>query len=416
MALLCYHTQIDRRDDGDAETYIYPPRALETHKTPARPSTFASENFKYSTNRPMCYLGIVDPLHGRVTPQFPKVEYVEPVLELFRPGDIVYDRRFPVVPVANSIYKRQDTVDMGSPSKGNGDAKTTGQRDLKFSSTSTASPAPTITASLPNSEPTSAASAQPTGLVTAPGTGAFSLPRPFDSGLGNNYTQPNCPIFINNILRNDTFISCYPFSLLLQYSMSFFSATKSMGAITRTLDATCNVDHPPCITLLSSFASQLRQDANCGDDYRGQQPLVVSAYDGLTSYEPLYRAGCAKDERGTYCFANAITNATSPTDSYPYYLPLGISLPGGSQPTCSTCLRNTMATFSQAANTKMQQPLAGNYRSAAQMINVGCGPGFANLSMSSKSAGQSSLAATARRRPSLGVFLGVFAVGFLIWI
>ncbi|KAL9005595.1 MAG: hypothetical protein Q9188_001643 [Gyalolechia gomerana] len=364
----------------------------------------------------MFYSGTVDPLHGRLASRYPKFEYVEPELELFKPGDVVYDRRFPVVPVDNSIYKRQDAIDMGASSKGNDDPKTTGQRHLKFSSTSTASPAATTTASLSDSEPTSAPSTQPTGLVTAPGTAGSSLPRPFDSGLGNNYTQPNCPIFINNFLRNDTFISCHPFSLLLQNSMSFFSATKSMEAITRTLDATCKVVHPTCNTLLSSFASQLRQDANCGDDYHRQQPLVVSAYNGLTSYEPLYKAGCEKDDRGNYCFANAITNATSPTDSYPYYLPLGISLPGGSQPTCSTCLRNTMAIFSQAANSKTQQPLAGNYLSAAQMINVGCGPGFANLSMSNKSAGQPSFAATTLRRPPMRVLLGAFLCMLLVWI
>ncbi|KAL8942585.1 MAG: hypothetical protein Q9216_001567 [Gyalolechia sp. 2 TL-2023] len=335
-------------------------------------------------------------------------------LELFKPGDIVYDRRFPVVPVVNSVYKRQDAVDMGSSSKGSNGAKTTGQKHLKFSSTSTASPAATTTATLSSSEPTSTSSGQPTGLVTAPGTDSSGLPRPFDSGLGNNYTQPNCPIFINNFLRNDSFTSCYPFSLLLQNSMSFFSATKSMEAINRTLDATCKVVEPTCSTLLSTFASQLRQDANCGDDYRRQQPLVVSAYNGLTSYQPLYKAGCEKDERGNYCFANAITNKTSPTDSYPYYLPLGISLPGGSQPTCSTCLRNMMTIFSQAADGKTQQPLAGDYLSAAQMINVGCGPGFANLSMSNRSAGQSSFAAKTPRRPSMRVLLGVFVFMFLV--
>ena len=195
--------------------------------------------------------------------------------------------------------------------------------------------------------------------------------------------------------------------------MSFFSATKSVEAITRTLDATCKVVEPACNSLLSSFASQLRQDANCGNDYRRQQPLVLSAYNGLISYEPLYKAGCEKDERGDYCFANAITNASSPTDSYPYYLPLGIGLPGGSQPTCSTCLKNTMTIFNQAANSKTQQPLAGNYQAAAQMIDVGCGPGFANQTLTvSRSAGQSSFAASRYgNTPSMKAFM-VGVVGF----
>ncbi|KAL8917271.1 MAG: hypothetical protein Q9208_008047 [Pyrenodesmia sp. 3 TL-2023] len=200
------------------------------------------------------------------------------------------------------------------------------------------------------------------------------------------------------MLSNDTFTSCLPLSLLLQNSMSFFSASKSFSAVTDTLDATCAVvDGSACTTLLSSFASELRQDSRCGLDYRRQQPLVISAYNGLVAYEPLYRAGCEKDEEGNYCFANAITNRTSPSDSYPYYLPLGIALPGGSQPTCSDCLKRTMGIFNQAANNEESQaPLAENYANAAQMINVGCGPAFANQTVrASKSAGQSSFAAPA---------------------
>ncbi|KAL9604030.1 MAG: hypothetical protein Q9219_000792 [cf. Caloplaca sp. 3 TL-2023] len=363
--------------------------------------------FCVPVNATRSYQGRQRSRYGKLAQPLPRYEYIEPELELFKPGDIVYDRRFPVMPASNEIYKRQDAVNMGDTTKGNGAAKTTTQRHLKFSSTSTASPAAFTTVSLPDSKPTTTAPAKPTGLVTAPGSGSSALPHPFDTGLGNNYTQPNCPIFINNFLRNDTFISCVPFSLLLQNSMSFFSATKSMQSITRTLDATCKVVEPACNSLLSSFASQLRQDANCGEDYRRQQPLVRSAYNGLISYEPLYKAGCERDEDGNYCFANAITNASSPTDSYPYYLPLGIALPGGSRPTCSTCLKNTMAIFNQAVNGKMQQPLAGDYLAAAQMINVGCGPGFANQTVAGGK-GQSSLATKGLGKRSMGVWLGGF--------
>lgn len=198
--------------------------------------------------------------------------------------------------------------------------------------------------------------------------------------------------------------------------MSFFSATKSHTSITRTLDATCAVvNEPACTTLLASFASDLRQDSNCGSDYRRQQPLVLSAYNGLVSYSSLYRAGCEKDDKGNYCFANAITNMTSPSDSYPYYLPLGIALPGGSQPTCSDCLKRTMDIFNQAANADktQQQPLMGDYAAAAQLINVGCGPGFANTTMAAgKSAGQSS--GVVQQRSSGGVVVLAVGVASLI--
>ncbi|KAL8692474.1 MAG: hypothetical protein Q9218_002510 [Villophora microphyllina] len=272
------------------------------------------------------------PRYGKVAVPLPKFEYVEPDYDFFQPGDIVYDRRFPVEPVHNDIYRRQDGVNVDDTSSKGGAAKTTAHKQLKFSSTSTASPvaATSGSSSLPDAKPSSSASAAaPSSIVTAPDTGSSAaLPRPFDTGLGNNYTQPNCPVFINNFLRNDTFTACLPFSLLLQNSMSFFSTTKSLPAITKTLNATCNVVEQACSTLLTQFALQLRQTENCADDYRRQQPLVVSAYNALISYEPLYKAGCERDEKGNYCFANAITNQTSPTDSYPYYLPLGIEYDG----------------------------------------------------------------------------------------
>lgn len=43
-----------------------------------------------------------------------------------------------------------------------------------------------------------------------------SLPRAFDGGFGTNYTQPSCPTFLRSMVNNDTFMSCLPFSLLLQ--------------------------------------------------------------------------------------------------------------------------------------------------------------------------------------------------------
>ncbi|KAL8902364.1 MAG: hypothetical protein Q9207_004748, partial [Kuettlingeria erythrocarpa] len=349
------------------------------------------------------------PRYGKPAQTLPRFEYLQPDLDFFKPGDIVYDRRYPVVPVHNDVYKRQDVVDMGGSSAG-GSAKTSGQKQLKFTPTSTAKPAAATTAAafttavLPKSKTTSSTDAQPTSLVTAPSTESSSLPRPFDTGLGNNYTSPDCLSYMSNMLRNETFASCLPLSLLLQNSMSFFSATKSFSAVSSTLDATCAVDDgSACTTLLSSLASELRQDSRCGSDYRRQQPLVIAAYNGLVAYDPIYRAGCEKDDKGNYCFANAITNMTSPSDSYPYYLPLGIALPGGSQPTCSDCLKRTMDIFNRAANDeKSLAPLSEDYPNAAQIINVGCGPAFANQTVpANKSVGQSSFAVPALGMPPL---------------
>ncbi|KAL8759225.1 MAG: hypothetical protein Q9199_000912 [Rusavskia elegans] len=312
--------------------------------------------------------------------------------------------------------ERPDSVNIEESSKGT--AKTTADKRLKFSSTSTAKPAaatftpvnPPDSTSLPSTSSSSSTSAEPTSIVIAPGAGS-SLPRPFDTGLGSNYTQDSCPRFMNNFLRNETFTSCLPFSLLLQNSMSFFSVTKSLSTITRTLDAACRPIDSTCDPLMSSIATQLRRDENCAADYRREQPLVVAAYNGLVAYETLYKAGCARDpDRGNYCYANAITNTSSPTDNYPYYLPLGIPLPGGSQPSCTACLRETMRIFNEAASDRSQQALIRTLPAAAQMINVGCGPGFANETIPSAAQNAGAMSAVFPRRSTVVVLAVSFAM------
>lgn len=57
--------------------------------------------------------------------------------------------------------------------------------------------------------------ASPTSSPSAP-PWAGPLPKPFDGGLGTNYTQQSCPDFLRSMLSNETFSSCLPLSLLLQ--------------------------------------------------------------------------------------------------------------------------------------------------------------------------------------------------------
>lgn len=63
--------------------------------------------------------------------------------------------------------------------------------------------------------PTSSVSATPI-LSAAPSNTNSPLPKPFDGGIGTNFTQPSCPTFLNAMINNETFTSCLPFSLLLQ--------------------------------------------------------------------------------------------------------------------------------------------------------------------------------------------------------
>lgn len=73
-----------------------------------------------------------------------------------------------------------------------------------------------------------------------------------------------------------------------------------------------------------------------------------------------------------------MSNSSSTTDSYPFYLPIGQELPGGSRPTCNSCLQDTMAIFANFAN-NATQPLSKTYTSAAQQLSISCGSKFVNI-------------------------------------
>ncbi|KAF1842346.1 uncharacterized protein K460DRAFT_409761 [Cucurbitaria berberidis CBS 394.84] len=205
----------------------------------------------------------------------------------------------------------------------------------------------------------------------------FAIPRPFDTGLSNNFTS-SCASFLSRLIRSDAFNNCHPFSLMLQTSSAFFDASKSYLRITQTLDATCGVNATQCRATLNNFARDLVSATACKTDYENDNPLVLQAYNGLVAYTPSYQASCLRDNAGSYCFANAVSNSSSTTDSYPYYLPIGQELPGGSRPTCNTCLQDVMSVFANYGN-NATQPLSKTYTMAAQQISISCGKTFVNV-------------------------------------
>ena len=181
---------------------------------------------------------------------------------------------------------------------------------------------------------------------------------------------------------------------------------------------------------MSSFALTLRSSTACQDDYNSQNPQVRQAYAGLLAYDVSFNAACLKNtptpgdpdaqqDNEDFCFANAITNKTSPTDSYVYFLPLGIPLPAGSLPTCDSCLANTMAVYAAAASNK-SQPLNLDYVDSATMVNRMCGPTFVNASIpnAGSSSGSGSKTSAASRAKGLdaewtvwlGLLLGAAAL------
>ena len=124
-----------------------------------------------------------------------------------RDGEILFDRS--PSPVAN-IQRRQ--VETDTPSK------STSLTRESFSSTASAiDKSATGSIVSPDSSTSSPAGSSPTGLVGVPISDS-TLPKPFDGGIGTNYTQQSCPTFLRSMINNDTFMSCVPLSLLLQVS------------------------------------------------------------------------------------------------------------------------------------------------------------------------------------------------------
>lgn len=215
-------------------------------------------------------------------------------------------------------------------------------------------------------------------------TSASPLPSPFDGALAANFsTGQSCPHFINTFLANATFKACYPTSLLLQGSQSFFEAERSFFAITKVLDAACDADVTMCTDYFNGLAKTLIDDSNCGREYERQNALVVQAYKGMKTYEVVYRATCltnADTDSSAYCFANAITNASTASNVYLYYLPFNSTLPTYAVPACGSCTQQTMQIY-QAATSNRKAEIANTYQSAAEQINSDCGDNFINTSL-----------------------------------
>jgi hypothetical protein len=75
----------------------------------------------------------------------------------------------------------------------------------------------TSTQLIPRAQTTNAGASASSAAASATDTPtAITLPQPFDTSLGSNFTAPSCPQFFKTFLNDKDFITCYPFSLLLQ--------------------------------------------------------------------------------------------------------------------------------------------------------------------------------------------------------
>ncbi|KAG6039912.1 hypothetical protein E4U41_001819 [Claviceps citrina] len=215
--------------------------------------------------------------------------------------------------------------------------------------------------------------------------GSSPLPSPFDNLVPSAFQIPgggdSCPKFMSTLLSDPTFKRCYPISMLIQTSSGFFNAQKQLVSLVQVLDAACAPDVTQCTDFLSQAARNLTLEANCQNEYEQNQTQVLLAYRGLRAYNVMYSATCLQNPAAnSYCFADAVTNQTNPSNTYLYFMPYGLSLPGASKPTCNWCTQTTMAIYHSAAADR-DRPVASKYEDAAQQVNTLCGPSFVNSSL-----------------------------------
>ncbi|KAI0115350.1 hypothetical protein F4814DRAFT_318851 [Daldinia grandis] len=211
------------------------------------------------------------------------------------------------------------------------------------------------------------------------------LPAPFDGALAANFSgedgEGSCLDFINAFLEDPTFQNCYPLSLLLKNSNSFFQAMKSVVKITQVIETSCKADKQSCTAYLNDLAEKLKSDENCGQDYNKRNDLVIQAYKGMRSYEEIYGATCLYNAAtSTYCFVNAVTNQTTASNVYLYTLPFNSSLPETAVPACDTCTSETMKIY-QAAAADRTKWISSTYVKAAEQIDANCGGNFVSAAL-----------------------------------
>ncbi|KAE8320477.1 hypothetical protein BDV39DRAFT_187818 [Aspergillus sergii] len=259
--------------------------------------------------------------------------------------------------------------------------------------------------------------AQPALSQRSTSSSSSETPTPFDTNLSTNFTSDSCPKFFKNFLSDTKFTNCYAISMLLRDSSSFFQTLKSAPATSHLLDLSCAADVDQCSSLMTDLASRITKSDACGKDYELGNPVVTDAYTDMIIYEPMYRASCLKNpSTGDYCFVDAATNSSNPSDYDVYFIPYGSAITNAPYPTCNKCVQASMDIFGEWAQ-KSGQPLAHSYLPSARSINSKCGVSFANANITVAGDGESSSATWSGRRPD-GFFTAwvvALSVGVSLW-
>ncbi|KAB8212389.1 hypothetical protein BDV34DRAFT_183901 [Aspergillus parasiticus] len=266
-----------------------------------------------------------------------------------------------------------------------------------------------------NAQP--ALSQRSTSSSSSSSSTSSETPTPFDTNLSTNFTSDSCPKFFKSFLSDTKFTNCYAISMLLRDSSSFFQTLKSAPATSHLLDLSCAADVDQCSSLMTDLASRITKSDACGKDYELGNPVVTDAYTDMIIYEPMYRASCLKNpSTGDYCFVDAATNSSNPSDYDVYFIPYGSAITNAPYPTCNKCVQASMDIFGEWAQ-KRGQPLAHSYLPSARSINSKCGVSFTNANITVAGDGESSSATWSGRRPDgfLTAWVVALSVGVSLW-
>ncbi|TFK67343.1 hypothetical protein BDN72DRAFT_105336 [Pluteus cervinus] len=293
------------------------------------------------------------------------------------------------LPFSWEIHKRHPqagalAADDDNLNNGGGSVTATAVSLLSASGISTAPQSPGSSTSQP-ALATVAATAQP--LPTVPNNPPLPtpFPQPFDSSLSQNFSSSSCFAFFNNMTTAAPFRTCRPFSLLLQSSNQFLGAQQNLTLLNNIVWGTCNTSSgkSQCIANMQWFASSLQ--TQCSKDLGDRNTLAVDTLTALQAYEVMYNTGCLTDPTtSSYCFVNAV-HSSSPSDFYYYQLPLGISVPKKTIPSCSACTRSVLSVYAAAlqngSSSDQLDQLKDTYNDAASAAVQACGADYAQSNL-----------------------------------
>lgn len=162
-------------------------------------------------------------------------------------------------------------------------------------------------------------------------------------------------------------------------------AQTNLSELNTLIFGTCNTTPSflTCTLNMDWFASAL--PSACSQEIAEDNSMVQQTLLALKAYPIVRTTGCLIDQStNQYCYLEA-AHSQNPYESYLYLLPLGLSLPNDTTPSCSACSRTVLNVYAEALQTpnSSSDGLKDTYNLAASQAEESCGSGFAQTGLAS---------------------------------